>query len=99
MKRRLLLGALAGSIVAPRIATGQGARRLRIGYLAASANPQQRYFDDELRRLGYGPERVQFEYRNADGDFERLPALARDLVAMPVDILVAQVTQAALAAR
>ena len=42
---------------------------------------------------------LQFEYRNADGDFERLPALARELAALPVDVIVAQVTQAAIAAR
>jgi len=99
MKRRPLIGLLAGSLVLPVTAAAQRARRPRIGYLAASANPQQRFFDEELQRLGYGPDTVQFEYRNADGDFERLPALARELVAMPVDVIVAQVTQAAIAAR
>ena len=99
MKRRTLLGAWAGSLVPRPSAAQERAARLRIGYLAASANPQQAYFDDELRRLGYGPERLDFEYRNADGDFERLPALARELVALRVDVIVAQVTQAAVAAR
>ena len=99
MKRRPFIGVLAGSLALPISVAAQRTRRPRIGYLAASANPQQRYFDEELERLGYGPGALQVEYRNADGDFERLPALARELAALPVDVIVAQVTQAAIAAR
>ena len=39
------------------------------------------------------------EYRSADGDFERLPALVAELVALKVDVIVARATQAALAAK
>jgi putative ABC transport system substrate-binding protein len=100
MKRRLLLRAAVFGAAVPALATpAQPVRLPRIGYLAASANPQRTYFDEELQRLGYGPGRLDVHYRDAEGEFERLPALARELVAMQVDLIVAQVTQAAVAAR
>ena len=54
----------------------------------------------ELRRLGYAEGRNIFvEYRSADGDFEKLPGFAKELVSLKVDIIVAVVTQASLAAK
>lgn len=53
-----------------------------------------------LRELGYvGGQNISFEYRWADGQFEKLPELASDLVRLKVDVLVAMVTQASLAAK
>ena len=46
-------------------------------------------FEDGLRSLGYRVgENVVIEYRFADGEMERLPALAADLVRLGVDIIV-----------
>ena len=43
-----------------------------------------------MRSLGYRVgENVAIEYRFADGEMERLPALAADLVRLGVDIIVA----------
>src|SRR5205085_7891347 len=57
-------------------------------------------FRQGLRDSGYVQGRnVVIEYRDAAGHFERLPALAADLVALKVDIIVASGTLAALAAR
>ena len=39
------------------------------------------------------------EYRDAEGKLERLPALAAELVALKVDVIVAATTPGALAAR
>jgi putative ABC transport system substrate-binding protein len=39
------------------------------------------------------------EYRSAEGKLERFPALAAELVALKVDLIVAANTQAALAAK
>jgi putative ABC transport system substrate-binding protein len=53
-----------------------------------------------LRELGYVEGRnIRFEYRWAEGKFERLPELAADLVRLKVDVIVAFVTQAAEVAK
>jgi putative ABC transport system substrate-binding protein len=47
-------------------------------------------FEDGLRSLGYrAGDNVVIEYRFADGQMERLPALAADLVQLGVDVIVA----------
>jgi putative ABC transport system substrate-binding protein len=52
-----------------------------------------------LRELGYVDGRnVRFEYRWAQGRFDRLPDLAAELVRLNVDVIIAFVTQASLAA-
>jgi len=53
-----------------------------------------------LRELGYvDGSNIRFEYRWAEGAFDRLPELAADLVRLPVDVIVAFVTQAAEVAK
>jgi putative ABC transport system substrate-binding protein len=53
-----------------------------------------------LRELGYVEGRnIRFEYRFAEGRFDRLSELAADLVRMNVDVIVAFVTQATEAAK
>src|SRR5262245_11241656 len=73
----------------------------RIGFLAATL--QQHYveaFQQGLRELGYVEgQNITIEYRFADGKFERLPDLAAELVRLKVDVIVAAVTQASLAAK
>jgi ABC-type uncharacterized transport system substrate-binding protein len=101
MKRRsLVVSALAAGLSSTSLATlAQKATPPRIGYLAPSHNPYEEVFWQELRRLGYIDRKtIVVEYRSADGDFTRLPALAKQLVDLNVDIIVAQVTQAAIAA-
>jgi ABC-type uncharacterized transport system substrate-binding protein len=73
----------------------------RVGYLTPVSYPaREEAFRQELRRLGYVEgQSIAIEYRSADGRFERLPELAAELVGLKVDVIVAVVTQAALAAR
>ncbi len=53
-----------------------------------------------LRELGYvDGQNIRFEYRWAEGKFDRLPDLADDLVRSNVDVIVAFVTQATEAAK
>jgi len=75
----------------------------RVGYLAAvtaSADaPRLEAFRQGLRELGYVEgQNIIIEYRHESGGFERLPALAAELVALKIDVLVAVTTNAALAA-
>lgn len=92
---------IAGTLLAATAAEAQQAVEMpRVGYLSPSPNAQQDLFRQELRRLGYVEGKtVALEYRTAAGEFDRLPALAAELVRLNVDVIVAQVTQAAIAAR
>ena len=54
----------------------------------------------ELRALGYVEgKNIAFEYRSAEGEPNRLPALADELVRLKVDVLVMSTPSAALAAK
>jgi len=103
--RREFIGTLAGGLLAaPRASEAQQAAKVsRIGYLATNlaGNPHGREaFRQGLRVLGYAEGRnVVIEYRDAEGKLERLPALATELVALKVDVIVAASTAAALAAK
>jgi len=103
--RRNFLGTLAGGLLAAPVAAEaqQAAKIPRIGFLAGSlaANPHlPEAFRHGLRDLGYVEGRnVVIEYRDTEGKFERLPALAAELVALKVDVIVAVVTLEALAAK
>jgi putative ABC transport system substrate-binding protein len=105
MDRRVFIGTLAGGLLAAPFAAEaqQAAKVARIGYLTTNlaANLHLREaFLEGLRDLGYGEGRnVVIEYRSAEGKLERFPALAAELVALKVDVIVAANTRAALAAK
>lgn len=73
----------------------------RVGFLTPQSQPaREEVFRAELRRLGYTDgQGLAVEYRSADGRFDRLPALAAELAALKVDVIVTVVTQASLAAK
>jgi putative tryptophan/tyrosine transport system substrate-binding protein len=103
--RRAFLGALTGGLLAAPLAARaeQAANVPRIGYLHpnVAASPHLlEAFRQGLRDLRYVEDRnVVIEYRDAEGKFERLPALAAELVALKVDVIVASGTLAAMAAK
>ena len=105
LDRRTFLSALTGSLLAaPFVAEAQPAGKVaRIGYLAPNlaVNPHlPEAFRQGLRDLGYVEGRnLVIEIRSAEGKLERLPALAAELVALKVDVIVAGGTPAALAAK
>lgn len=74
----------------------------RIGVLSPGALPAPSAsspFVQELRDLGYVEgQHIAFVYRSAQGNLDRLPDLAAELVRLPVDLLVAG-GSAALAAK
>jgi len=106
MNRRSFLTALSGSLLAAPLAAEaqQAAKVPRIGYLSTNlaATPHlPEAFRQGLRDLGYVEGRnLVIEYRDAEGKVDRLPALAAELVALKVDVIVTGVgTVAALAAK
>ncbi len=101
----ILLAVLAALSALLVIAEAQPAGKVpRVAYLnatsAASATWAVEPFRQGLRELGYiEGQNILIEYRWADGRFERLPALAAELARSKVDVIVAQNTVAAVAAK
>jgi putative ABC transport system substrate-binding protein len=97
MRRRdviTALGAAAGCWSAPLAARAQQATQRTIGWLSlrsADTNVEQNAlaaFRQGLNQTGYVEGRnVTIEFRFADGQYDRLPALAADLVRRRVDVL------------
>jgi putative ABC transport system substrate-binding protein len=93
VKRRAFLYGSAAVVAAPLASEAQQAAKVpRIGYvgLNSGANPHLREaFRQGLRDLGYVEGRnVEIEYRDAEGKPERLSALAAELVALKVNVIV-----------
>jgi putative ABC transport system substrate-binding protein len=108
MRRREFITLLGGAAAAWPIAARaqQPAKAARIGYLITGVldSPEARAnldaFRQGLNELGYiEGQHFVFEQRAADGRIERLPELARELVHLKVDILVALATPAGRAAQ
>ena len=106
MRRRefiTLLGGTAASAPFAVRAQQPAGRVYRIGLLSIGSREQTlhliRAFEEGLRSLGYRiGENVVMEYRFADGDTERVPALAADLVRLGVDVISAGNTANTVAA-
>ena len=95
MKRRAFITLLGCAAAWPVAVSAQQAQKLPvIGILVASPLPmikaRAEAFRRGLRDLGYIEQRdVIFEWRSAEGQLDRLPALARELVRLKVDVIVA----------
>jgi putative tryptophan/tyrosine transport system substrate-binding protein len=106
MRRRQFITLIGGAAAWPlAVRAQQPARKVPlIGYLgvasAADGARGAEAFETGLRDLGYVPGKsLVVEYRWADGRYEQLDVLATELVRVPVDVLFAPTTAAALAAR
>jgi putative ABC transport system substrate-binding protein len=106
MQRRKFMALLVGTAALPPSAIGAGAqsRMPVIGYLGAasarSVAPLLAIMRQGLAEGGYVEgQGLAIEYRWADGQYDRLPALAADLVRRRVDVIVATPTAAARAAK
>jgi len=96
MQRREFITLFGGTAATwPLAARAQqpAGRVYRVGCLAIASREQLLHllkaFEEGLRSLGYRVgENVVIEYRFANGEMERLPALAADLVRLGVDIIV-----------
>jgi putative ABC transport system substrate-binding protein len=107
MRRRDFIKVIAGSAAAWPLAARaqQAAKMYRLGQLSASAAagwivPMLAAFMGGMRDLGYVEGRnLLIEHRYADGGFERLPALAQELLAWKPDVLLVSTTPGNLAAK
>ena len=91
--RRVFLATMSCGLLAPFAAQAQQPTRVpRIGLLSLNLAPNshlQEAFRQGLRDLGYiQGHNIVIEIRDAEGKPERLPALAAELVALKVDVIV-----------
>src|SRR5271163_1825333 len=95
MRRREFMGLLGGAAAWPLAARAQQPKRIpRIGLLLSfPRNSSVDEFLGGLRDLGWVEGKsIHVEYPSADGDDGRLPALAAELAALDVDVLVTAAT-------
>jgi putative ABC transport system substrate-binding protein len=104
MKRRAFIAGLGSAAVWPAAARAQQSGMPVIGFLANGSFEIRRStvaaLDRGLSETGYVEGRnLAIEYRWAEDHYERLPALAEDLVRRRVAVIVAFTTPAAFAAK
>jgi putative ABC transport system substrate-binding protein len=93
ISRRGFIASLA-TLMAPLVAQAQQPKRVpRIGFLSAGfpapMSARLGAFQQGLRGLGYVEgKNIVIEYRYAEGELDRLPALAAELVRLEVDVIV-----------
>jgi putative tryptophan/tyrosine transport system substrate-binding protein len=103
MNRRAFLTGLGAVIAAARAAEAQEARVARIGLVSTGSprgTPALLGFEQRLRELGHiDGQDILIEFRNADGNLDRLPGLVAELVRLPVDVIVTGTAAATRAAK
>ena len=104
MRRRELMLLLSGAMTAARALRAQQRAMPVIGFLGSTSPgpfaPLLAAFHRGLSETGYVEgQNVGIEYRWAEGQYDRLPELAADLVSRKVDVVAAASVPAALAAK
>ena len=104
MRRREFITLLGGAAAAWPVALRAQAIIPRIGFMGNSTAALEANvvgsFRDGLRELGYQEGRnIVIEYRWADGNYARFPALVAELIAAKVDVIVTAGTPAVLAVK
>jgi putative tryptophan/tyrosine transport system substrate-binding protein len=104
MRRRNLMTVLAGAAAYPLLAGAQQKAMPVIGFLHSASPgpyaPNVAAFRQGLSDTGYvDGQNLAIEYRWAEGGYDRLPALAADLVSRKVDVIAAGSAPSALAAK
>jgi len=89
-RRKLVLALGAGAFGIPPMTGAQTQKIHRVGILITSSksSPNLHAFVQELRRVGYMEgQNISFVIRFAEGDLERLPVFASELLAQKVDVV------------
>ncbi len=91
-RRKFLATLLGGAAAWPLAARAQQPKVPTIGALViGNISPEEfwREFRQGLRDLGYiEGQNIRFEFRSAEGQINRLPELAAELVHLKVDVIV-----------
>jgi putative tryptophan/tyrosine transport system substrate-binding protein len=104
-RRRFLALVSGGLLAAPLAAKAQQPGKVpRLGYLSrfsrSNPYPPSEAFWQGMRDLGWvDGQNIAIEWRFAEGDARRLPALAAELVHLKVDLIFAETTPVARAAK
>ena len=105
MRRRQFITLIGGVVACPSVISAQPQSTPLIGFLSSLASSDlpliSPAFSDGLKAAGFIEGRsVLIEYRWAEGDYQRLPALAAELTRLNVSVIAAiSGTPAALAAK
>jgi putative ABC transport system substrate-binding protein len=105
MRRREFIAILGGVAGWPIAVHGQQRKKIpRVGFLGLTTPAAHARFLEAFRRglrdLGYiDGESIWVEYRWAEGQYDRLPQLATDLIREKVDLVVTYGSEGALAAK
>ncbi|MBI1830424.1 MAG: ABC transporter substrate-binding protein, partial [Planctomycetes bacterium] len=103
VRRREFVVLLGAAAAFPRAAGAETARKMPLIGVLVSGSPPHPFpaaLRDGLRGIGYEEDRnIVFDVRYAEGKFERAVELAAELVRLRVNIIVAHLTPAAIAAK
>jgi putative ABC transport system substrate-binding protein len=99
VKRREFVTLLGATLAAPLSASGQPKASAVIGFLGVASDDNLiSAFETRLRDLGWTlGQNLRIEYRWAEGDLARFPALVDELVRLKPDLMLAGNNQAAIA--
>jgi putative ABC transport system substrate-binding protein len=98
VRRREFISLLGGAAAGFPLTTRAQERMSRIGILLIGGSEPMGPFYEALRARGYVEGRnIQLVVRSAQGDANRLPQLATELVGGRVDVIVASLTPSAIA--
>ena len=99
--KRLLVALAVAVVVAPLVALGQPREMRTVGVLTAGSGntaiavESRRALERGLAGAGWTPDRnLRLEYRYADGDERQMLEQARELVALPADVIIARTSAA-----
>jgi putative ABC transport system substrate-binding protein len=104
MRRREFIALVGGVLAWPLAARAQQQAMPVVGFMMAGSRAALRdeigAFEDGLREMGFAEgQNLALEYRFAEGQFERFPAFASDLVQRRASVIAASSPQGALAAK